>query len=180
MKGKAFLQNVWHGFIRLGAFVEHDQCQTRCVIELCRNQSRDVRWAALSHCQDNGARIFQQTLGAGDLPGGQRLREVQTAQKRVARHRRVQLSERAEVFFQPGQKSVAHRADAGANDHAFQAHGIGGKQGQSKCGASPDGLAGAHPKTSSTVRATRVAEPASSSGSRRNRWESARGATARR
>ncbi len=137
-----------------------------------------LRRAAFGHWQDQGCIASgKQTLVILRPTQPQGLGQINAAMKLFRAHCGVKPHNWGQQFGGIRHEAIPHRPAAGAQRDATQADRVNGQQ--AKRGLTPLPRGHQAPNTSSTMRFTRVPEPASSKGSRRSRWRSARGAISR-
>ena len=145
----------------------------------CASRAASAGGVALGHRQQQRPRRVDQARAPDGAAPREGRGEVEPAEEVVLRHAGREAAQGAERALGGGAEGVADRSRPCAQDEAAEARRVEREQMQRQDGAVPGRGRLAHPSTSSTTRPTRAPEPASSSGSRRSRWRSARGATAR-
>ena len=134
-----------------------------------------VAFGPFRHWQDQKARrAVQQAPPRYQKTLSERARDIDTAFYCIGPHRGVQPQLRAVKSVEGSTKHIPRRPRTGAQHNPAQLR-VHRQQAQRKAGPGN----GCHASVSATTRATRVLDPASSSGSRRKRWRSAKAATSR-
>ena len=157
-------------FVVVAALVEQDQrCLAAGVQRLCQ-PGRQTRGAAFGHRQHQPDRLAEQAARAHHGPGAQRGGDVDAAEQLHVLRVGADLARGPERIRKPFEKGRARRPGPRPQVQPAQPARVDRQQRERQLPGHP-GFARImhHAKTSSTVRMTRVPEPASSSGSRRNR-----------
>jgi hypothetical protein len=187
-EGETFGEGRGQRLVGLRAFVEGDEAMGAGVERLAEADG-EARRAAFGHGEEEGGGVREKAARADEVAGGERGGEVHAAEELVVGDGRVDLAAGQGERVEERHVAVADGPGAGAEPEAAQAFGVHREEGEGERRAAPGVVWGGvghsaasavGPKSSSTVRATRVVEPASSSGSRRRRWRSAEGAMRRR